>query len=160
MFKEVIFYNLDEMRAARASPDAVVISILDRMEEPRRPTLTGYRDVLKLHFEDTHEEEKLAHPGDWAEEPSDEEHARFAKRKGERIFTMTDAREILKFLALHHSTFENLTLIVHCYGGISRSAAVAKWASVKYWAPITGKRTPVYPNPRVLRLLDKAALEP
>lgn len=157
MFKEVIFHSLAEMRQVAPSPDAVVISLLDRSEESGRPPLTGFRDVLRLQFEDRSEEGHRHCPGPWPDEPTEAEHARYVQGVHERVCTLTDARQIVEFLDRHHGSFDQLTLIVHCQGGISRSAAVAAWASVRYWAPMTGVRSPEYPNARLMRLLDKAA---
>jgi predicted protein tyrosine phosphatase len=157
MFKEVIFLSVEKMQLYKPSQDTVVISILDRSEDRHRPPLVGFRDVLRLHFEDTYEEMKLAEAGRWPDEPTDEEHARFAQHRAERIVTLTDARTIVEFLAKHHGTFDQLTLVVHCHGGISRSAAVAVWAATRYWVPINSKMSTENANPRVMRLLDKAA---
>jgi predicted protein tyrosine phosphatase len=157
MFKEVVFHSLDEMRQVVPDTDTVVISILDASEERGRPPLAGFRDVLRLQFEDTTEEDNRHYPGPWPDEPTEAEHARYAQCIGERICTLSDAHAIVQFLARHHGAFEQLRLLVHCQGGISRSAAVASWASVVYWAPITGVRSPEYPNARLMRLLDKAA---
>lgn len=157
MFKEVIFLSAEKMAMFKPSMDAVIVSILDRDEERCRPALTGFRDVLRLQFEDTYEEGKLASPGSWPDEPSDEEHARFAQGRGERVPTLSDAQAIVTFLDKHHQTFDQLTLVAHCMGGISRSAAVASWASVRYWAPINCVMSTDWANPRLMRLMDKAS---
>lgn len=157
MFKEVLFLSLEEMKQVTPSKDVVVISILDVSEEFGRPPLEGFRDVLRLQFEDTYEEGNTHYPGPWPDEPTEAENARYVQMPNERVCTLTDAKAIVEFLARHHGTFEQLTLLVHCQGGISRSAAVASWASVRYWAPMTGQRTAEYPNMRLMRLLDKAS---
>lgn len=157
MFKEVLFLSVDQMKAYKPSLDTVVISILDRSESAKRPRLGGFRSVLSLEFEDTYEEVKCAAPGSWPDEPTDEEHAQFAQGPGERVPTLTDARKIVEFLDRHHQTFDQLVLVVHCYGGISRSAAVASWAASRYWAPIGTMRGTDYANKRLMRLMDKAA---
>jgi predicted protein tyrosine phosphatase len=157
MFKEVLFHSLEEMRLVSPSPTTVVISILDVSEEFGRPPLEGFRDVLRLQFEDTSEEGNQYYPGPWPDEPTEAEHARYVQGPGERVSTISDARAILDFLAKHHNSFDQLTLVVHCQGGISRSAAVASWASVRYWAPMVGQRSAEWPNQRLMRLLDKAS---
>lgn len=158
MFKEVIFFSVEEVKQVTPSDDKVVISILDPSEEYRRPSFEGFRDVLRMQFEDTYEEMKLAEDGQWPDEPSEEEHARFSQKRGHRIPTLTDAQIIVDFLAKHHGgTFDQLTLVVHCYGGISRSAAVASWAATRYWAPINCSRSVENANIRLIRLLNKAA---
>jgi predicted protein tyrosine phosphatase len=157
MFKEVIFLSAEKMKMFKPSPDVVVVSILDKSEEKDRPALEGFRDVLRLQFEDTYEEMKLAEAGGWPDEPTDEEHARFAQARDERIPTLTDARAIVEFLAKHHRTFDQLTLVAHCHGGISRSAAIATWAATRYWAPINCMMSTEWANRRLMRLMDKAA---
>lgn len=157
MFKEVLFLSAEKMAMFKPSLNVVVVSILDRSEEHNRPPLEGFRDVLRLHFEDTYEEGKLAKAGDWPDDPTDEEHARFAQHRGERVPTLTDAKAIVEFLAKHHGTFEQLTLLAHCQGGISRSAAVATWTAVRYWAPINSVMSTDWANKRLIRLMDKAA---
>lgn len=78
---------------------------------------------------------------------------------GERAPTLEDARRIVEFVQRHHGDGTPIRLLVHCYGGISRSAAVAHWASVRLQVPIgnAGEWTTDYANPRLLRLLDKAS---
>jgi predicted protein tyrosine phosphatase len=157
MFKEVIFLSAEKMHLFKPSADVVVVSILDKSEEKDRPTLQGFRDVLRLQFEDTYEELKLVEKGGWPDEPTDEEHARFAQGRGERVPTLSNAREIVEFLDKHHQTFDHLTLVAHCHGGISRSAAVASWAATRYWAPINCMMSTDWANPRLMRLMNKAA---
>lgn len=158
MFKEVMFLSAEKMAMLKPSVDAVVVSILDNSEEHNRPKLEGFRDVIRLQFEDTYEECKLAKAGSWPDEPTDEEHARFAQGRGERVPTLSDAQAIVAFLDKHHQTFDQLTLVAHCQGGISRSAAVASWAAVRYWAPLVDcMMTTDWANKRLIRLLDKAA---
>jgi len=156
MFKEVQLYSVEEMAMFKPSKDVVVVSMLDKSEEHKRPPLDGFRDVLRLQFYDTWEEDKLVADGAWPDQPTDEEHAKFA-RGNERIVALSDAQAIVEFLDKYHQTFDQLTLVTHCFGGISRSAAVAAWASARYWAPLTSKRSTDYANPRLMRLLNKAA---
>jgi len=156
MLTETLFYSLEQMRLVKPIGDAVVVSILDRSEAAGRPLFSGYRDALRLGFEDTAEEYKLAEAGAWPDNPTDAEHERFAQGKGERVPTLRDAQEIVAFLRKHRSSAEQLKLLVHCKAGISRSAAVAAWAAAAMWIPLGTSRSTAYANPRVLRLLDKA----
>ncbi len=158
MITDIKFFSLERMKEVVPSRKIAVVSILDKDEELNRPIFKGFGPVLILQFEDTFEEGKLASPGAWPDEPSEEEHTRFCQRKGERISTLSNARDIVNFLAQRQSEAETWTLIAHCAGGISRSAAVAHWASVKYWVPITGGLGHTdFANARLLRLMDKAA---
>lgn len=56
---------------------------------------------------------------------------------------------------------EEVRLVVHCHGGVSRSAAVAKWAGEFYAVPLPQLGDDVHEldwaNPRVLRLLAEAS---
>lgn len=157
MFKEVVFFGVDQMLLLPPSLDTVVISILDRSEEGSRPRLDGFREVLTLQFEDTYEEVSGDKPGDWPDEPSDDDHFLYSQGPGERVPSLSDAKRIVEFLDRHHQTFEQLVLAVHCYAGISRSAAVASWASTRYWAPLGDMRSTDFANTRLVRLLNKAA---
>jgi predicted protein tyrosine phosphatase len=156
MFKEVLFFSSEKMALVKPSMDMVVVSILAKDEEHHRPPLEGFRDVLRLQFFDTWEETKLAEPESWPDEPTLEEHAKFA-RGDEMVPALSHAKAIVEFLDKHHQTFDQLTLVAHCKGGISRSAAVAGWASARYWAPLVSTMTTDHANPRLMRLLNKAA---
>jgi predicted protein tyrosine phosphatase len=159
MFSEVLFLSIDQFKKVAPDKNTVVISILDRSENLRRPkNLCEFRDYLTLHFEDTYEELKLT-SDKWADEPSEYEHSHYCQGIGERVVTLTDAKLMLNFMDLWQSSADKLTLIVHCFGGISRSAAVAIFASFRYGAPIIGHNDGRYANPRVLRLLDKAVVD-
>jgi predicted protein tyrosine phosphatase len=156
MISDVLFCSLDRFRALEPCPRTVVVSILDHSEAPRRPSFAGYREALVLQFEDTYEEARRSR-GFWPAEPTEEEHARLASAPHERVPALSDAERIVAFLETHHRAPELLHLRVHCYGGISRSAAVAHWASVRFWAPILDGRSTDFANRRLLRLLDAAA---
>ena len=156
MLTEIVFFGIDEMKQLPPCAGTVVVSILDQSEASQRPSLAGFRDVLAMQFEDTYEELKLAKPGDWPDEPSDAQHDRYRQGKGERVPALSDARRIVDFLKQHHDSREPLKLVVHCYGGISRSAAVASWAAVRFFVPLNTSRSTDRANSRLLRLMDKA----
>lgn len=156
LFKSVTFTSLEEMKKIPPDNSTIVISILDLDEELRfkRPNLEGFKDSLTLSFEDTFEECKLKSENDWPDEPSDFEHSIFCQSKNEKVPALSDAVKIINFIRKHRN--QDLTLIVHCFGGISRSAAVASWISTKFWVPLNTDKSLENANPRVLRLLDKA----
>lgn len=156
MLTEITFLSLEQMKQLAPSSDMVVVSIMDASESPQRPPLVGFGDVLSLTFEDTYEEMKLAHDGSWPDEPSEDEHARFAQRRGERVPALSDARQIVEFLTRQHRREDEVKLVVHCYGGISRSAAVAAWAAVRFFVPLNTSRSTDHANQRLWRLMDKA----
>lgn len=154
MIKDIEFLSLTQMRRRRRTLDTVVVSVLDESElrKDGRPRLGGFRSTLALTFEDTAEE-----PGapQWPNEPDEVEHRVFASHLEERVPSLSDAKRIVDFVNEHHRSPEQLHLVAHCFGGISRSAAIAEWASARCWAPILEK-TPDRSNPRLLRLLHQA----
>lgn len=156
MFTEILFLSLDQMKHLAPNDRTVVVSILDNSEASQRPILEGFKDVLALEFEDTYESLKYAKFGDWPDEPTREQHACFAQGKNERVPTLSDAKKIVDFLSTHHHSPDKLTLVAHCHGGISRSAAVASWASVRWWIPLGTMKTTEGANPRLYALMDKA----
>jgi predicted protein tyrosine phosphatase len=158
MLKDIVFLSVNKMKRFRPDKDTIVISILDSSEAADRPRLKGFRGVLSLEFEDIAEEHHKVEAGAWPDEPTSEEHKQFASR-GERLPALSDAARIVTYLQHHHASPDPVNLVVHCHGGISRSAAVAEWASVRYWIPISllKDQSTERANPRLLRLLNKAA---
>ena len=157
MFKEIVFLSIDGMKKVQPSLDTVVVSILDNSESMSRPTLQGFRGFINLEFEDTYESKRqLGAITLWPDEPTIEEHKVLATKNTERVVTLSDARKIVEFLEKFGTNSEQFKLIVHCYGGISRSAAVAAWASKRFFVPVNSVKTLDHANQRLLRLLDKA----
>lgn len=156
MFVDIKFLSIGQVKRLKYSNDTVVVSILDDSEQRERPPLRGFRATLKLCFEDSYEEAKLAKAGDWPDEPTDEEHAKYCQSRGERVPTLTDATRIASFLDRYARAEIPLKLVVHCYGGVSRSAAVALWAANRYGVNISTAVSTGNANKRLLRLLDKA----
>lgn len=155
MFNSIQYLSLDTFKRLKPALNAVVVSILDKHESAQRPALGGWRSVLSLEFEDTYEELKYSSVL-WPDNPTDAEHALFSQGAGERVPSLIDARRIVEFLLQHGRSAEKIDLLVHCYGGVSRSAAVAQWASTRFFVPLA--REPGFPNQRLLRLMDKAVL--
>jgi predicted protein tyrosine phosphatase len=138
--------------------DTVIISILDQFEEHSQPDhLHRFKDHLILYFVDTFEK-----PGesDWPDQMSEEEHKLICKYDEEKAPELIDAQRIVEFINRHHASPEQVRLVVHCHGGVSRSAAVAKWVGEVYRVPLPqlgdGSHELDGANPRVLRLLGKA----
>lgn len=157
--KEIVFCGVDSVPHLGANSTTALISILDKSEEHCRPDLTGFAMSLSLNFEDTSEETKLLAPGAFGDYPSAQDNLRFAQGKGERVFDMFDAKRIIHFARQAHSNPKIETLAIHCYQGVSRSAAVAKWASAFFGIPINSSNGTSGANPRVTRLLQKAELD-
>jgi len=142
--------------------EVAVISILDRGEGAKfgLPDLQSHHSFLRLSFEDTYEE-----PGepDWPDEPSSLQHLRYSQSYGERVPTLEDAFRVVGFVNELRHRPESVTLAVHCHGGISRSVAVAQSISARLFLPVSPAPAGVpmpfsapRPNPRMVRLLEKA----
>lgn len=138
MFERVRFLSRPAAESAPASPDALVVSMIDPGAPP--PELSpDWRSVLQLAFFD-----------------ADDELVDVAQDQGLRLCEADDARRILAFLdGWHAQTDGPSEVIAHCEQGISRSAAVAKFCARRYGLDFPWD----YPfaNRRVLRLLHEAA---
>lgn len=159
MLKEVLFMGVREASKLEPRSDTVIISILDQFEEHNRPDhLHRFKDHLILYFVDTFE--KPGEP-DWPDQMSEEEHKVICKYDEEKAPELIDAQRIVEFIKKHHTSAEQVRLVVHCHGGVSRSAAVVKWVGEIYRAPMPQLGDGIHnlggANPRVLRLLAKAA---
>lgn len=164
MLTQVSFLDVHAMRRMEPDLHTVVVSILDRSEEQHRPKHLGrFADHLCLTFEDVFEEVHgvCGFEKPWPPVMSDDEHARVVHQPGEHAPQLTDARRIVEFVRKHARSAQPVRLVVHCFGGISRSAAVAQWVSVVHWVPLVqahgGTTCTDRANPRLLRLLDMAA---
>ena len=155
MLTRISFLPLARVLVLDPNPTTVVISITDSSPRAVRPTLAGYRDILRMEFVDVAEEQFGLASGTWPPEPTLEEHEKFSGLIGERIPTHSDATAIRAFLDKHHAAPESIAVLVHCFAGASRSAAVAKWASAAYDVPIDDveRRGTDEANERLLRLL-------
>lgn len=158
MLTQVEFVDIIAMRAIAGTPDTVVVSMLDHTEELLRPSFDGFADALVLQFEDQEERFPAGHPlfQPWPDEPTELEHSKLSHTGQGQIPALSHARAIVDFLMRHHRDPAPKKLLVHCYGGISRSAAVASWVAVRFWAPLATSRSTDEANHRLLRLLDKA----
>jgi predicted protein tyrosine phosphatase len=87
----------------------VVISITD-INFADAPLQPGWLDVLRLRFDDI-------------SEISDDEYVRIGD---------VQARAIIQFVRRMHDDSRVEGILVHCWAGVSRSAAVAKWISERY----------------------------
>lgn len=158
MLKEVHFMGVREAGQLELRTDTVIISILDQFEECNRPNhLHQFRDHLILYFVDTFE--KPGEP-DWPDQMSEEEHKTICKYDEDKAPELNDAQRMVEFINRYHVAPEEVRLVVHCQGGVSRSAAVAKWVGEVYRVPLPQLGDGIHrldgANPRVLRLLAKA----
>lgn len=157
--KEVRFMGVRDAVRLEPSQTAVVISILDQFEEHNRPIrLHEFKDHLILNFVDTFEQPGEPH---WPNRMSEAEHRAACTWDEDRAPELVDAQRIVEFVSQHHRATEEVTLVVHCHGGVSRSAAVAQWVREKIDVAMPqlgdGIHTLEGANPRVLRLLRTAA---
>lgn len=163
MLTEAHFLSVNEAKRLKPSLSAVIISILDNSEEAERPRHLGrFKDHLVLNFEDVYEEVDAGFSGPfWSDQMTAEEHVLRVMGRGERAPELSDALRIVEFLRKHHHNPDPTRLYVHCFGGISRSAAVAEWAAVALSVPLPqlgdGEHSTDGANKRLLRLLDRAA---
>lgn len=136
MLTRVSFFSLQHMLTLEPSPLAVVISVTDSSPRAARPALQGYRDALRLEFVDVAEEHVNVAVGSWPAEPTLQEHEELSGLRGERLPALSDAVAIRSFLDAHHGTPEPVEVLVHCFAGASRSAAIASWAAEHYDLPL------------------------
>ncbi|MBA4264310.1 MAG: hypothetical protein C0453_04450, partial [Comamonadaceae bacterium] len=157
MLTEVLWMGVREAGKLMPCPATVIISILDQFEEHARPEqLNEFADHLVLDFVDTFEK-----PGEpeWPDQLTKEENKSACTWDDDRAPELADAQKIAAFVATHHATSKPTKLVVHCHGGVSRSAAVAKWVGATYGIPMPQLGDGIHrlegANPRVLRLLQK-----
>ena len=158
MLDEVSFMSLERVLALAPNQSTIVVSITDSSPLAVRPSLEGYRDVLRLEFVDITEEDVGAVVGSWPSEPTTEEHEQISGLRGERLPAVSDAEAVRDFLYKHHLAPERVSVLVHCFAGASRSAAVARWAAATYDIPlddVAGRGTSQH-NKRLSRLLESS----
>jgi predicted protein tyrosine phosphatase len=156
MLTKIAFMPLAQVLALTPSPHAIVISITDVSPQATRPGLDGFLDVLRLQFVDVAEEHFGAEVGTWPVEPTQDEHESISGLRSERLPALSDATAVRHFLDKHHATTHQTAVLVHCFAGASRSAAVAQWAAGTYGIPLedVAGRGIAESNQRLLRLLD------
>lgn len=127
-------------------PNAVMVSITDPGFEPAR-LADGFAAVLCVAFWDVPGEQPIV-----------------GELNGQQLcfapITEEQAGDIVEFIARWHELEEGPEiLLVHCRAGVSRSAAVARYAVQRYQLELA--QTAEFANPEVLRKLRLAAgMEP
>lgn len=139
MLKSVHFIPLYQAEKLEGKPDVIVISIHDRHYRPN--LRSGFRDVLRLHFDDYDRERD----GNDALQDS---------------FTPEQAGVLKSWLEPYLRAKTDFTLLVHCHAGISRSAAVAWWAHKAHGLELRTTYPSWYLNSHVLRVLDPSIAPP
>lgn len=139
MLTHVHFISQHHAERLEGRPDVIVVSIHDRHTRPN--LRSGFRDVLRLSFDDYDCQRDGADPL-------------------QEAFTPEHAETLKSWLEPYLRAGMNFTLLVHCYAGISRSAAVAWWAHKTHALEIRTRYPLWYLNRHVLRMLDPAIAPP
>jgi predicted protein tyrosine phosphatase len=145
------------MRRLTPDPTIAVISILDASEARERPDLSGFGEALVMEFVDAYEESQSIPVGAWPDELDEAQQITLCPYRGERLVTLSDALRIVEFANRLHASADDVDLIVHCWGGISRSVAVASWLALALDVPQVHTGAIAYANRRLIRLLDAAS---
>ncbi len=133
MLKHVHFVPLRQAEKLEGRHDVIVISIHDCHFLPN--LRSGFRDVLQLNFDDY-------------------DHDRDGMDALKESFTPEQAELVKSWLEPYLRANTEFTLLVHCYAGISRSAAIAWWAHKAHGLELKTEYPAWYLNRHVLRTLD------
>lgn len=117
---QVCFTSRLRAEALVANAHTAVVSITDP-GTPEAALSAGFRDVLRLAFFDA--------------VPADE----YLPAPMPGLFDHRMARQIGAFVSRLHAAPENLTVVVHCEYGVSRSAAVALFVEAYSSAPLVAR---------------------
>ncbi|WP_283742988.1 hypothetical protein [Sideroxydans sp. CL21] len=131
--KHVIFVSQQSACERAAWRNWSVISITD-INFVDAPLQSGWQDVLRLKFDDISE---INHDG--------------YVRMGE-----LQARAVIEFVQRMNEDKRCEGILVHCWAGVSRSAAVAKWISERY--RLSFPKDYAYANQHVYMLLREESL--
>lgn len=140
-----------------------LIQILGDSEGPF-PDARGAEQVLQLRFDDVHDTSPGLVPADVgtflaSDAALVEKEMAPGARELVRLFGISHARRIVQFAQEAHDEAEDMELVVHCLGGVSRSAAVAMVLGFLCRVPvacIAAVGRTITPNPRVTRLMADA----
>lgn len=133
MIRELHFASRHHAERVDGRLDTIVISIHDH--DSKANLRSGFRDVLYLAFDDYDRERDGL---DASMEP----------------FTPEQADTLKHWLEAYLRAGSHYKLLIHCYAGISRSAAVAYWAQRTYSLDLKTDYPTYYLNRHVLRTLD------
>jgi predicted protein tyrosine phosphatase len=155
MLKSAEFMSLKAFKTLAPSAGVAVISIRDSSSIRDLPSFCGFWGVLPLNMLDVCEENARQAPGAWADEPTREQHFKYCEIPDNCAPSLSHAHAIRDFVCQLHECEDELELVVHCSAGVSRSAAVAWWASERFGASLRDSASVGLgeANPRILRLL-------
>ncbi len=132
MIKHIHFVSKNHAEQLEGRPDVIVVSIHDRHWLPK--LRSGFCDVLRLDFDDYDPE-------------------RDGMDALQDTFTHEQAAALKNWMEPYLRSHTAYILLVHCYAGISRSAAVAWWAHKAHGAELKTDYPAWYLNRHVLRTL-------
>lgn len=133
--KQIFFTSRKKAETLPGKPDMAVISITDP-GTPEASLDPAFRHVLRLSFYDAI--------------PADD----FASAAMPGLFNPPMARTVSEFVqAMHHAPFD-ISLMVHCEYGVSRSAAVALFVEAYARAPLEAREYTYDANPWVIQRLE------
>lgn len=136
MIEQVIFVNRRTAETRPGDPAWALISI----SQPGYPAqlIDGWHSVLRVEFHDA--------------DPD-----RTTSRKRKEVRVVMDAKQAKQINKFVNEVAPAVTgIMVHCQGGISRSAAVAKWIAERYSLPFD--HSYALHNKHVYRLLCEAQI--
>ena len=134
--RQVSFTSRLRAESLAASPYIAVISITDP-GTPEARLDNGFADVLRLAFFDA--------------VPADE----YLPAALPGLFDHCMARQIGDFVRELHAAPADVSLLVHCEYGVSRSAAVALFAAAHTGAPLAAREFAYDANHWVIELLSR-----
>lgn len=136
MISSIEYTSRRDIERRQPAADTVVLSIRGFDERPPR-LARGWGDVLSMQFDDV-----VPGEGFGCEEP----------------MTPDDARRISAWIGHWAQARQPVKLLIHCNAGVSRSAAVALWASHALRRPVQGVEGDGRDaNPHVRSLLAQVA---
>ena len=155
MINSVEFMSLRAVKSVRPDSSRAIVSIRDSSTRGDLPAFDEFLDVLPLHMLDVCEEHFMLKPGAWVDEPDPDQHLTYCGIPGNFAPATSHAKAVFAFFECLHAYPDPIDVLVHCSAGISRSAAVALWASERYAVPLLDRADVGLQeaNPRVLRLL-------
>lgn len=158
MIKTVVFISKNSFENHLKPTSSMIAISIGAADEGAKPNLKrGFAGAIRLEFDDVYEESLNVAIGFFPDlHPRHEEGVRIFIGDAE-VFDFKDAKKILGFLDHYAKKSDEFDLIVHCLAGISRSAAIAQFASDQYGAAIDNShQNTSAANKRVLRVLCRA----
>lgn len=133
MLTEVHFLSYAQVQSLKARRDIAVISVTDAMYHA--DLADGFGAVLRLRF-------------------ADYDPARDGGGGHPHEFNGDHSSQLRQWVDAVHEDEAHRRLVVHCWAGISRSAAIAWWVHRRYGVPLMTKFPAYYLNRYVLHGLD------